>query len=144
MTPRLELFDRQRTVPVPVAQLNLAANAALDRVLKSRGPGDRVLGGLGSVEITFLGDGAMGAVHRRFLGIAGPTDVITFPHGEILIGAGEAVRNARRFKEPVPRELCRYLVHGLLHLQGFLDTEPRDAATMHRIQERIIAAVWHE
>jgi probable rRNA maturation factor len=142
VNPRLQLFDRQRSVPVPLGRLEAAARSALPRVLKTRGPGDPVLGGLGSVEITVLGDRAMAAVHRRFLGIAGPTDVITFPRGEILIGAGEAVRNARRFKEPVSRELFRYLVHGLLHLQGFLDGHSRQAAAMHRVQERIVAAAW--
>ena len=92
--------------------------------------------------MSFLGDRAMAGVHRRFLGLPGPTDVITFPHGEILIGVGEARRNARRFREPVGREVFRYLVHGLLHLQGFLDGEPRQADAMHRAQERIVTARW--
>ena len=36
-----------------------------------------------------------GAIHRRFMGIAGPTDVITFQHGEIFISVETARRQAQ-------------------------------------------------
>ena len=140
--PELEIFDRQRAFRFPLARYRSLVPDALRAVLRLRGPGAAVLPALDSVEVSLLGDRAMARVHREFLGLAGPTDVITFPHGEILIGAGEADRNARRFREPRAREGFRYLVHGLLHLQGFDDIDPREAARMHRHQERIVAALW--
>ena len=71
----------------------------------------------------------------------GPTDVITFQHGEIFISAEMARRNARRFGNSLVRELRLYIVHGLLHLQGFDDREPRKARKMEALQRKILAKV---
>ena len=51
----------------------------------------------------------------------GPTDVITFEHGEIIVSATTAERQARREDETLDRELARYIIHGVLHLNGHLD-----------------------
>ena len=58
-------------------------------------------------------------LHRQFLGQRGPTDVLTFRHGEIFISVETAKRHARAFANPLVRELQLYIVHGLLHLHGF-------------------------
>ena len=81
-------------------------------------------------------------VHKDFMGIDGPTDVITFHHGEIVIGAQVAERQAAEFGEPLPREILRYLIHGLLHLAGHEDEEPAGRSAMEAAQETIIAELW--
>ncbi len=70
--------------------------------------------------------------------IPGPTDVITFQHGEIFISAETACRRAKTHRTSLGQELRLYLVHGLLHLHGFDDRDPASAARMHRVQERIV------
>ena len=70
---------------------------------------------------------------------SGPTDVITFQHGEIFISAGTARRNARRFGNALARELRLYVVHGLLHLHGFGDRDEGSARKMQIVQRRILA-----
>ena len=74
--------------------------------------------------------------------IAGPTDVITFHHGEIVIGAQVAERQAAEYGEPLARELLRYLVHGLLHLAGHEDAEADERAAMEAAQETIVTTLW--
>ena len=74
--------------------------------------------------------------------IEGPTDVITFHHGEIVIGAEVAERQAAEYGEPLPREILRYFVHGLLHLAGHEDEEPAERAAMEAVQETIVARLW--
>jgi probable rRNA maturation factor len=69
---------------------------------------------------------------------AGPTDVITFQHGEIFISADTAKRNARRFGNSLARELRLYVVHGLLHLRGFDDRDPAGARKMEGVQRKIL------
>lgn len=82
----------------------------------------------------------MAAIHRDFLDIPGPTDVITFPYGEIFICAPVAAARSSEFAHSTTTELALYAVHGLLHLAGLDDIEPADAARMAREQSRILAA----
>ena len=69
---------------------------------------------------------------------SGPTDVITFQHGEIFISAETARRNAQRFGNALARELRLYVVHGLLHLHGFDDRDESNARKMEIVQRRIL------
>jgi probable rRNA maturation factor len=69
----------------------------------------------------------------------GPTDVITFHHGEIFISAETARSNAGLFGTKLARELRLYIVHGLLHLHGFDDRNPAGARKMKTVQGKILA-----
>jgi probable rRNA maturation factor len=83
----------------------------------------------------------MAELHRRFLHERGPTDVITFQHGEIFVSTETARRQARRFGTSLKHELRLYIVHGLLHLHGFDDKDARSSAQMKRTQEKLVAKV---
>ena len=89
-----------------------------------------------------MSDRMIAQVHRRFMNLRGATDVITFAHGEIIVSATTAAREAHQRMEPVEREVLRYVVHGLLHLNGHQDTEPQEAAAMWDVQEQIVAELW--
>ena len=80
----------------------------------------------------------MSRLHRQFLGETGPTDVLTFQHGEMFISVEMAKRQARVFGNSLVRELQLYIVHGLLHLHGFDDRTPAEAHRMRRMQEKIL------
>jgi probable rRNA maturation factor len=71
------------------------------------------------------------------MGVPGATDVITFDYGEIVVSADTAKRCATEHGHGVREELGLYIIHGLLHLNGYDDLEPRPRARMHRVQERI-------
>ena len=90
------------------------------------------------VEVTVVSDAVIADLHRRFMNIPGPTDVITFAHGEIVMSAGTARRNALRYGHSVEAELALYTIHGLLHLNGFDDIETRFAIRMRRVQNRLM------
>ena len=80
----------------------------------------------------------MALLHRKFLGQSGPTDVLTFQHGEIFISVDTARRHAHAFENSLLRELKLYIVHGLLHLHGFDDQTPTEADKMRVAQEKIL------
>jgi probable rRNA maturation factor len=82
----------------------------------------------------------MALLHRRFLNQSGPTDVITFQHGEIFISVDTARRHARVFGSSFAREVRLYIIHGLLHLHGFDDQSEADAKKMRLAQEKILVA----
>jgi probable rRNA maturation factor len=94
---------------------------------------------LEQVEVVLVSDKRIAEIHQRFLNEPGPTDVITFQHGEIIISVETAKRQARQFKTTLDHELRLYLVHGLLHLDGFDDKTAAGAAEMKRLQEAIVA-----
>lgn len=132
------VVNRQRRVRVDVNFLRRSARAALPLCLRQSGPGPAALPALDEVEVTILSDPAIAKINTRFLGHEGPTDVITFDHGEILVSAETARKNAGRYASSVDEELALYIVHGLLHLNGWSDKTPREAAAMRTAQEQIL------
>jgi probable rRNA maturation factor len=98
----------------------------------------------------------MTRLNETFLRHEGPTDVITFDysqkagsksglsgldsslHGEIFICVDEAVAQARRFRATWQMELARYLVHGILHLQGYDDQQPAARRKMKLKENRLL------
>jgi len=100
-----------------------------------------VLGELGEIGIVLVSDQRIAALHHEFMSDSTPTDVITFLHGEIVISAETARREAQRRKLPIPEEIARYAVHGLLHLAGWSDLDARAAAEMRSVQEKILRRV---
>ncbi|MEN9975452.1 MAG: rRNA maturation RNase YbeY [Verrucomicrobiota bacterium] len=117
---------------------HLAAPLALQHATHPHSP----LSQLDTLEIALVDDATSAQVHLDFMNIDGPTDVITFHHGEIVIGTEVAQRHASDFNEPLARELLRYLVHGLLHLAGHEDADPLERATMETAQESIVSQLW--
>ncbi len=132
--------NRQRTVRLPVLALEEFARRALAQCLRIPMKTRSGLENLAELSVILVSDRRMAELHRRFLHLPGPTDVITFQHGEIFISAETARRQARRFGNSLERELCLYIAHGLLHLHGFDDKDSGSAAKMERAQERLVAA----
>ena len=91
-----------------------------------------------SISVVFVSDRAIATLHDRFMGIRGPTDVITFRHGEIVISAETALRQARQYRSSLMQELQLYIVHGLLHLRGYDDKTPSGSREMERRQRSIL------
>jgi len=82
----------------------------------------------------------MARLHRQFLKKPGPTDVLTFEHGEIFVSVEMARDQARSFGSSLGKEVRLYVVHGLLHLHGFDDREQVEARRMARMERQILAA----
>jgi len=135
----ISLHNRQRKVPVPLVWLRDIAPSFAQEALKHPAWQGAPLSQLGEVEVTFISDAKIAEVHQEFMDIPGATDVITFDHGEIVISAETAKANAAVFGRTLDEELARYIVHGLLHLNGHEDKEAGEAARMHEIQEEILA-----
>ncbi len=138
------VYNKQRKVRFDLRWLRHFARIALGECLKESNGENPALPQLAEVEISIVSDPAIAAVHARFLEDAEPTDVITFEHGEILISADTAAFNAERFRKPLQAELGLYVIHGLLHLNGFLDEDSGDAARMRRVQNRILKVCLHK
>lgn len=104
--------------------------------LKKLGVGE--IAQLDGIEITLLDDDEMARIHGEFLEDPTPTDVITFQHGELLVGVETAARQAAKFASSENREVALYGVHGMLHLAGFDDRCENDARLMALRQEELL------
>src|SRR5579872_1107353 len=58
--------------------------------------------------------------------------------GEIFVCMDEAVVQARQFQTSWPAELARYIIHGVLHLQGHDDARPAARRRMKRQEGRLL------
>jgi probable rRNA maturation factor len=137
----LHFSHRPRSTPYELDRLEKLVTAALPHSLQIARKHHAELASLPAVEITVLGARAMAKVHRDFLGIPGPTDVITFPYGEILVCAPVAAERAWEFGHDTTTELALYAIHGLLHLSGHDDITPNQEKRMATAQEKILSAV---
>jgi probable rRNA maturation factor len=105
------------------------------------------------VSITFVSNGRIAGLNRRYLGHRGTTDVVSFalastlPNvpiaGDIYIAPDVARRNAEAHGVSLQEELTRLVVHGVLHVLGFdhPEGENRAASPMWRRQEQLIATL---
>jgi rRNA maturation RNase YbeY len=59
-------------------------------------------------------------------------------HGELFICVDEALIQGRRFRVSWQEEIVRYLVHALLHLQGFDDKKAGPRRKMKRVENKLV------
>jgi probable rRNA maturation factor len=69
--------------------------------------------------------------------LADPTEAALA--GELVVSAEMAAETARAGGFDARAELALYLVHGLLHLCGYDDQTPAEAATMRRREAEVLA-----
>src|SRR6266496_93948 len=100
-SPRINVRNRQRKIPVNVADLQIFAVKALRRCLQLRKRKPTDLTRLHEVFVWLISDRRMASLHRRFMHRTGPTDVLTFQHGEIFISVETAKKHARAFGNPL-------------------------------------------
>jgi len=136
----IEVHNHQRAVRLRLPWLRNFARLALEHCREKSADGRFALRGIEEIEVAIVSDHVISGVHERFMHIPGATDVITFEHGEIVVSAQTAATQAQRYGHPVEQELALYIIHGLLHLNGYDDLMRSDAARMRRTQQHILQA----
>lgn len=145
MSLEVIIGNHQEATDIPESWLTALEGISLqaaELALANAANPDSPLHHLATLEVALVDDETSDRVHREFMDIEGATDVITFHHGEIVIGAGVAERQAAEYGEPLARELLRYLIHGMLHLAGHDDQQPEERAAMEHAQESIVSELW--
>ncbi len=111
----------------------------------------------GTLSIAVVGNRRMARLHELFMNDPSPTDVLTFDlgcdtaagvlDGEIVVCADVALRAVRRSEQPTSRsptagarrELALYVTHGILHLAGYDDHDPRAFERMHAREDELLS-----
>jgi probable rRNA maturation factor len=138
----VRFFNRQKALKMDRKSWRRVARGLLEELLGLR---DYELG------VHFIGAAEMTGLNERYLGHEGSTDVITFNHqekggsprlcGEIFISVDDGLAYARRFGVRWPLEVTRYLVHGVLHLEGYDDMDPASRRVMKRRENKLLKAL---
>ena len=133
----ISVMNKQRKVRFDLAWLRRVANVALAECISHSGDGRFALRQLPMIDVAVVSDAVIARVHQEFMGVPGATDVITFDHGEIVVSAETALVCAKQHRHSVEQELALYVIHGLLHLNGFDDTTRTAKVKMFRVQDRV-------
>jgi len=102
-----------------------------------------------TLSVALLSAEEISRINKTFLKHDGATDVITFDYsdgslcGEILVCVDEAISQAHAFGTTWQSELVRYLIHGLLHLEGYHDHVAAARRKMKRKENRILKQLGH-
>jgi probable rRNA maturation factor len=139
---KIDVTNLQDMVPISRPVIRRVARAALGDLL-------------GCYSVVFVDDEQMQDINLRYLGSDDTTDVIAFPFedapltrddcaGEIIVSAQRAAAEASKRKLDVQDELALYIVHGALHLAGFDDAAPAEAAEMHDREKAILSELGRD
>lgn len=103
------------------------------------------------VSVAFVDESEMSALHERWMGEAGPTDVLSFPMDELVPRASEpgvlgdiavCIPVAERQAQTQGRSLCAeigFLVtHGTLHLLGYDHATEEEYRVMFALQDSLL------
>ncbi len=103
-----------------------------------------------SLSIAIVDDPTIAELHQRYMGLPGPTDVLSFDladrpggaiEGEVVASADTAAAQAAHRGLPHRQELLRYVIHGTLHLTGMADHTPAGRKAMRAREDQVLAAI---
>ncbi len=126
---------------------------------KLRGIGKSILKALrfrqAEVSFLFVNDTTIKKLNRKFKKENRPTDVLAFSQlegkpspdcvigllGDVIISVDTTKRQAPLYGNSFERELSLYMVHGILHLLGYDDQNPRSRKIMRKKEGEIMRIV---
>jgi rRNA maturation RNase YbeY len=103
--------------------------------------------GFWEVTVALVDDARLQSLHRDFMGIDTPTDIMTFPTdesagepqgGELAVSVDHAMTQAFGWGLLPSEEIAFLVVHGLLHLIGWRDETDEQRARMLSRQQDLI------
>jgi probable rRNA maturation factor len=121
---------------------------------------------LAELSVLLVDTATIADLHQRWLGEAGPTDVLAFPMdelrppppgsdrndrapdndsapnviGDVVLCPEVATAQAAEAQRPVADELEMLCTHGILHLLGYDHAEPDERAAMFGLQDRLLGS----
>ena len=101
---------------------------------------------LGRLNYLFCNDEDIYNTNLQYLNHDTYTDIITFDYvegnvisGDILISIDRVGDNAKSLNVPFEQELCRVIIHGVLHLLGYKDKSVEESTLMRQKENESLA-----
>ena len=101
---------------------------------------------LENINYIFCSDDYLLKINRQYLKHDSFTDIITFDHsdsheiidGDIFISVERVKENSKMFNKTLQNELCRVIIHGVLHLIGYVDKTTEDQQKMRELEDKYL------
>jgi probable rRNA maturation factor len=100
---------------------------------------------LGEVQFIFCNDDYLLKLNQQYLQHDTYTDIITFDYtleqiisGDIFISIDRVTENAKKLKLNFSEELHRVMAHGVLHLMGYKDKNPKAKLLMTAAEDKAL------
>ncbi|MCH8902508.1 MAG: rRNA maturation RNase YbeY [Bacteroidetes bacterium] len=98
---------------------------------------------LKELNIILIDNKGITKLNKKYLNHSYPTDIITFDNsdkrkeieGDIFVGIEVVKENAKLYKVLIFNELCRIIVHGVLHLMNYNDKSRRQQLRIRAKEE---------
>jgi probable rRNA maturation factor len=124
---KIHIYNKQKCLPISRPRFREAVLTVLDSLNLS--PDE--------LSLYFVSTQAITDLHAEFFQDPTPTDCITFPIdnsylGEIFVCPETALLYAQKHSVDPQEELLLYVVHGLLHLAGYDDLDPKSKRIMRK------------
>lgn len=101
---------------------------------------------LGELSYVFCSDDYLLEMNKEYLSHDYYTDIITFNYnegnslsGDLFISYDRIIDNASNLNVSVMDELCRVMIHGVLHLVGFNDKTDEEQELMTKEENKSLA-----
>tara|TARA_B100001123_G_scaffold113041_1_gene131689 strand:- start:695 stop:1147 length:453 start_codon:yes stop_codon:yes gene_type:complete len=132
----LSVQNRQRAFKISSELIEQAVESVMNELFQNKKH---------ELSIVFIGENRMAEINQQYLDHKGPTDVLTFnypdespPKSEILICPSVAYQHAKSHNVSLGCELTRYIIHGILHVQGYSDLTSRERSVMKQKENRTL------
>lgn len=96
----------------------------------------------GEINYHFVSDEELHSLNMEYLNHDSYTDIISFDYtvgelilGDIFISVDRVKENALKFNYSFMEELCRVMIHGILHYCGFKDETESESAEMRERED---------
>ncbi|MBU3912001.1 MAG: rRNA maturation RNase YbeY [Candidatus Omnitrophica bacterium] len=106
------------------------------------------------LSILLVSDSRIRGMNRKYRDRDSRTDVLAFSMrsgkgvskdspilGDVVVSVETAKREAVKRKIQVKKEICLYVIHGILHLLGYDDQAPADRKKMKAKEERLLKTI---
>ena len=111
------------------------------------------------LSLVFVTQGKIRTLNRKYLKRFFATDVLAFDFtnqthaqkatlkkidgldGEIIISIDAALKQSKMYDAPLEKEITLYIIHGILHLQGYDDHRLTDVRRMRKKEEELLNLV---
>jgi len=135
---KIKVFCKCKLLPIKVSSVKKVVKTVLDL--------EQVK--CDEASIYFVDIKTISSLHEEFFQDPTPTDCISFPIdgpkidsnysvlGEVFICPAVAIEYAKKHSLDPLAETSLYLVHGLLHLIGYDDIDPKDRKIMRKKEKR--------
>ena len=133
---QIQIHSQQRLYPVISGKIRKAAIILMDELLQMDAY---------DLNILFVNKTRMAKINLEHLRHEGATDIITFDyttpsllHGDLIICPPVVSENAARYRVSLGHEIARNIIHGVLHLLGYDDSESIVREKMKRAENRLL------